>query len=144
MANGSFLIVMAAQRQAEEERRRREEEEEMTPYTAEELENNWEFKIVRSGIGEFGNPKTFQALLEQEARAGWVLVEKFDNSRVRFKRPISARQNDRNLPEGVDPYRTDSTRIPDESQRRFLLFIILLGILILAGFIAFASLLIFR
>ena len=77
----------------------------MTPYTRDEMENDWEFKIVRAQTGAFRHPATFQKLIEEEARAGWQLVEKFDNSRVRFKRPRSARQRDAQLPAGVDPYR---------------------------------------
>ena len=77
----------------------------MTPYTRDELENDWEFKIVRAQTGAFRKPATFQKLIEEESRAGWQLVEKFDNSRVRFKRPRSARQRDGQLPAGVDPYR---------------------------------------
>ena len=34
------------------------------------------------------------------------MLEKFDDSRVRFKRPRSARARDAFLSEGVDPYRT--------------------------------------
>jgi hypothetical protein len=89
----------AAQRQMEDE------EEQMTPYSREEIENDWEFKIVRAQASPFSKPATFQKLIEEEARAGWQLVEKFDNSRVRFKRPRSARQRDAQLPAGVDPYR---------------------------------------
>jgi hypothetical protein len=45
-----------------------------------------------------------RAILDEESQAGWVLVEKFDNGRVRLKRPASARQNDHGL--SIDPYRT--------------------------------------
>jgi hypothetical protein len=34
------------------------------------------------------------------------MVEKFDDSRIRFKRPANAREQDAYLPEGVEPYRT--------------------------------------
>jgi hypothetical protein len=70
----------------------------MTPYSREELENDWEFKIIRSQTGAFRNQAALQKLMEEEARAGWQMVEKFDNSRVRFKRPRSARQRDANCP----------------------------------------------
>lgn len=43
-------------------------------------------------------------MLEEEARAGWTVIEKFDNGRVRLKRPASARASDATL--GFDPYRT--------------------------------------
>lgn len=83
------------------------EEEEMTSYYPEELANDWEFKIVRSATNSFGNPNTLQKLLEREALFGWVMVEKFDNARVRFKRPASAKAKDTELPEGKNPYDTN-------------------------------------
>jgi len=82
------------------------EEERMTTYTSEELEEDWEFKIVRSNSAAFGKREVLQTLLREEAVAGWKMVEKFDDSRIRFKRPRSAREQDAYLPEGVDPYRT--------------------------------------
>jgi hypothetical protein len=85
-------------------RRMIEEEEEMTPYRAEDLKDNWEFKILRSTTGAFGNPEKLRLALEEEARAGWILVEKFDHGRIRLKRPANARQGDANL--DFDPYRT--------------------------------------
>ncbi len=100
MAAAGAAAAAAAQRQMEEE------EEQMTPYSREELEQDWEFKIVRANTGVFGKPAEFEKLIEEEAQAGWVLVEKFDNSRVRFKRPRSARRRDGQLPAGIDPYRT--------------------------------------
>ena len=96
---GAAAAAAAAQRE------RQEEEEQMTPYTREELDNDWEFKIVRANTNAFGKPAVFNRLIEEEARAGWQLVEKFDNQRVRFKRPRSARLRDAQLPPGVDAYR---------------------------------------
>src|SRR5512146_1662287 len=87
------------------QRRKMQEEEEMTAYSPEDMQK-YEFKIVRSSWGIFGNPQKFSQLLQEEARAGWELVEKFDNQRVRFKRPLSYRDRDSLLPAGVDPYRT--------------------------------------
>ena len=78
----------------------------MTNYSREDLANDWEFKIVRSLTAAFRNPAALEKLRQQEAQAGWVMVEKFDNARIRFKRPASARENDFRLPQGVDPYRT--------------------------------------
>ena len=82
------------------------EEENMTPYTQDDLANDWEFKIVRSETAAFRKPEVLSKLLEEEAQAGWVMLEKLDDSRVRFKRPRSARARDAYLPDGVDPYRT--------------------------------------
>ena len=99
--------AMIAAQQARERRLREEEEEEtMTKYTPEELENQWEFKIVRSETGAFRRPEVFQSLLQEESIAGWELVEKLDNRRVRFKRRRDARRRDTTLPPGLDPYRT--------------------------------------
>src|SRR6266478_6433130 len=88
---------------AAEARRRRQEEEEMTPYSKQDLAENWEFKIIRSVTSMFKDPEKMKAILDEEARAGWVLVEKFDNQRIRLKRPHSARAADATL--GFDPYR---------------------------------------
>lgn len=77
----------------------------MTTYSAGDLDNGWEFKIVRGNTRVFRNPSTFNRLLQEEARAGWTMVEKFDDQRIRFKRPRQARLDDANLPPGVDPYR---------------------------------------
>jgi len=92
-----------------------EEEEDMARYTQNDLGNDWEFKIVRSDSGAFRKPEVLRKLIEEEARAGWVMLEKFDDSRIRFKRPRIARTRDALLPPGIDPYRTQygisSTRI---------------------------------
>lgn len=82
------------------------EEEEMTPYTSDELNEGWEFKIVRAITPAFRDPAVLNRLIEEEARAGWVMLEKFDDQRIRFKRPHSARDQDARLPPDVDPYRT--------------------------------------
>ena len=86
------------------QRRREEEEEHMTPYTPRDLAENWEFKILRSATGAFKDPAVMQRYLAEEAQAGWTLVEKFDNSRIRLKRPAAARQQDAQCT--FDPYRT--------------------------------------
>jgi hypothetical protein len=92
-----------------------EEEEGMARYTQDDLNNDWEFKIVRSESAAFRKPEVLSKLLEEEGRAGWVMLEKFDDNRIRFKRPRSARTRDALLPPGIDPYRTQygisSTRI---------------------------------
>lgn len=118
---------------AEKRRRQQQEEEEerMTPYSSDELNGEWEFKIVRSESRAFRKPDVFQRLLNEESIAGWQLLEKLDNSRVRFKRPISARKRDNMLPQGLDPYRTQV----GSDTRKTLLFIIL-GVGLTALFIA--------
>src|SRR5262249_31654882 len=99
MAAGGAAAAAAA---AEASRRR--EEEEMTPYEPTDLAEDWEFKILRSSTSRFRDPVWLHNVLEQEARAGWRLVEKFDDQRVRLKRPASARKADSSL--DFDPHRT--------------------------------------
>lgn len=76
----------------------------MTPYSEAELAGGWEFKIIRSSTPRFKKPEKLERLLAEEALAGWTLVEKFDDRRVRLKRPAVAREKDSTL--RFDPYRT--------------------------------------
>jgi hypothetical protein len=50
------------------------EEEKMTHYTQEDLDDDWEFKFVRSMKGDFRKTEVLEALLEEEAKYGWVLL----------------------------------------------------------------------
>jgi hypothetical protein len=97
----SLAAVAAAAAAADELRR---EEEEMTPYAPQDIAEPWEFKILRSAAGQFRDPVWLRSILEEEARAGWTMIEKFDDCRVRLKRLVSARATDATL--GFDPYRT--------------------------------------
>jgi hypothetical protein len=103
MAFGGAAAAAAARRRR---MRLAEEEEDMAGYTQDDLSHDWEFKIVRSESGAFRKPEILRKLIEEEARAGWVMLEKFDDRRVRFKRSHSARTRDALLPPGVDAYRT--------------------------------------
>jgi hypothetical protein len=85
-------------------KRQEEEEQNMTRYNAEDL-NGWEFKIVHSTFGRFRNSEVIRRLMEEEARNGWEMVEKFDDYRIRFKRRTDKRAL--NAGSGVDPYRTN-------------------------------------
>ena len=76
----------------------------MTNYSDAELQGDWEFKILRSRASAFARPEVLDQVREDEARAGWTLVEKFDDQRLRFKRPASAKAGDSML--DFDPYRT--------------------------------------
>src|SRR5258705_124798 len=89
---------------AREQQRMRGEEEAMAPYSQNDLEQRLGFKIVRSALGSFRKPTYLRQVLDDEARAGWVLVEKFDSSRIRLKRLAKARELDGKL--DFDPYRT--------------------------------------
>ena len=81
-----------------------EEEERLAAYSPDDLAKGWEFKIVRANTAAFRKPEVMQQVCAEEARSGWELVEKFDDARLRFKRPTAAR----NIPSpaGIDPYRT--------------------------------------
>jgi hypothetical protein len=81
-----------------------EEEERLTAYSPDDLAKGWEFKIVRANTAAFRKSEVMQQVCAEEARSGWELVEKFDDSRLRFKRLASLRNNP--SPTGLDPYRT--------------------------------------
>ena len=95
--------AMAASAAAKHQRELQREEELMTKYTADEIEG-WEFKIVRASTRKFKDPEFFRKTCEEEARAGWEMLEKFDDNRVRFRRNIEHRDGD--LHREIDPYRT--------------------------------------
>ena len=79
----------------------------MTTYSPDDLQNDWEFKIVRANQGAFRDQAKLTKLIDEEKQAGWVLLEKFDDSRVRFKRPRSMQAHDPQLrSQGIDPYCT--------------------------------------
>jgi hypothetical protein len=98
------MAYVAAAAAAQAQALQAEEEESMTPYSREDLAENWEFKFLRSATGKFRDPAFLRAALDEEGKAGWRLVEKFDNNRLRLKRPASARQGDTGR--AIDPYRT--------------------------------------
>jgi hypothetical protein len=138
MTYGSFAAINAGTQAARERQIRLEREEEELAYTSDDLNSDWEFKIVRGGIGAFRKPQVFKQLIEEEARAGWVMLEKLDDSRVRFKRPRRARVKDTYLPPEVDPYRTQYGS-PTQT-KAFILMVALSGVLLalgIAGFIVF-------
>lgn len=65
-----------------------------------------EYKIVRASSDVFRNPAIFQKLCREEAEFGWMMLEKLDDKRVRFKRPIALRDIQRPDLPPFDPYRT--------------------------------------
>ena len=109
------------------------EEEEMTQYTQDDLDKDWEFKIVRSNTTAFRKREVLDKLLEEEAHAGWIMLEKLDDSRIRFKRPRRARAQDAYLPPDVDPYRTHYGTVSSQQ------VIILLTVVGLALFLALGA-----
>jgi hypothetical protein len=102
-ANGGAIAAAAAAAQ----RLLRQEEEEMTTYSPKDLAEDWEFKILRAGTAVFRKPERLREILEEEKRGGWVLVEKFDDQRIRLKRPAGAKVVVGDFADGYDPYRTE-------------------------------------
>ena len=100
MGGGAAAAAAAA---AKRKRDQEEEEEvEVTPLNS-DPSGAVEYKIIRSATAAFKNPAKFRAALEEEARAGWELAEKLDDSRVRLRRSIAWRLKDGELSQ--DPYR---------------------------------------
>jgi hypothetical protein len=98
-AGGTAAAAAAARRRREMQR----EEEQMTGYSKEDVEG-WEFKIVRSATRKFRKREIVRQLCAEEAKAGWEMLEKFDDRRIRFKRRVDQRAGDAHL--RTDPYRT--------------------------------------
>ena len=65
----------------------------------------WEYKIVRANSDLFRNREIFQKLCREEAEAGWILLEKLDDRRVRFKRSLAIREQIELQSLPFDPYR---------------------------------------
>jgi hypothetical protein len=63
-----------------------------------------EYKVVQSTTPLFAKLQNIDAIMAEESKAGWQLVEKFDNYKLRLQRDISHRANDKALP--FDAYRT--------------------------------------
>jgi len=104
MIDPSLISMIGNARQAAAKARLCEEEEKMTPYTDDDPRAGWEFKIIRSATGLFGRPDDLRKTIEEESKAGWEFVEKFDDNRVRLGRSVASRDDDRFL--DFDPYRT--------------------------------------
>jgi hypothetical protein len=134
--NPAIHAAIAAAHAAERNQQQREEEERMTRYNPDELESDWEFKIVRSSTPMFRKPEVLRQVREEESLAGWTLLEKLDDSRLRFKRPAKAGKRDDQLPAGIDPYRT---QIGGSDNVRVLIIAILIPVF-LALFVFLVSL----
>lgn len=66
--------------------------------------SDWEFKIVRALTRRFRRREALAEVVAEEAAAGWQLVEKLDDARLRFARPIRLRNGD--AARSLDPYRS--------------------------------------
>lgn len=115
-----YQFVEAQQSEEEEEILTRYESQDHNVSATEQVESNnhpkpsvtdsqligWEFKIVRASSNIFHNPAIFHRLCEEEAQLGWILLEKLDDRRVRFKRLIAMRDMERSELPRFDPYRS--------------------------------------
>ena len=119
----------AAAAAAAARRRREQEEEEMTLMNT-DPSGAIEYKIIRSATGSFKDPAKFRAALDEEAGAGWELVEKLDNSRARLRRSTECRKRDADL--GQDPYRTQ-VGMSEPALVLLIVFAVLLGVALLIG-----------
>ncbi len=120
------MVAVAAERK----RLLQEEEETMSAYSREDLDGEWEFKILRSFTREFHNSQKMHEYLAEEAQHGWMLVEKFDDTRLRLKRRVKT-QPDKEIV-GCDPYRTSVGLSEGQMAARNLTFVgCMLGAIIL-------------
>jgi len=125
-AGGAAAAAAAAA--AHRKRLQEEEEERMAGYNSNDLDG-WEFKIVRANSRRFRTAEAVRQLCDEEAKTGWEMVEKFDDQRIRFKRRVEKRTDDR-LSE-IDPYRT----LVGFSEGKIVLTV--LGVIAVAGLAAF-------
>lgn len=63
-----------------------------------------EYKVIQSQTPMFSDTAKMHEILDEEAKAGWRLLEKEDNYRLKLQRDISNRANDAGL--DIDAYRT--------------------------------------
>ena len=119
MSSTGAAAAAGAARQAE--LLRQQEEEELTKYSDAELQGDWEFKILRSNLASFAKPEVLKQVCEEEARAGWVLLEKFDNQRLRFKRPSPRGLLTRDLISILIERNTEAPPAPSQGNRTLIL-----------------------
>ncbi len=63
-----------------------------------------EYKVIQATTPFFAKSANIDTVMAEEVKAGWRLLEKCDNYKLRLQRDISHRANDKNL--SIDPYRT--------------------------------------
>ncbi len=91
---------------AAEAERVRQEEEEMTSYSPKGPGRRLGIQDPPLELRRVPQAGASAPILEQEKRGGWVLVEKFDDSRIRLKRPAGTKVVEDDFADGYDPYRT--------------------------------------
>ncbi|NJR51753.1 MAG: hypothetical protein HC780_21390 [Leptolyngbyaceae cyanobacterium CSU_1_3] len=95
----------------------------------------WEFKIVRSQRDTFRDSAMLKHLCEEEAQAGWILLEKLDDRRIRFKRPIALREIVNSEMLAIDPYRSHYG--PAGNSGFWVMAIVSLVLLVLPAYLGF-------
>ena len=83
-------------------------------------------------LGEFRDPEFQRRMLEEDARVGWELLEKFDDGRLRLTRPVAERSRDRLSDQ--DPYRVSVGMNPNSVA----VWIVAFGLVALVGLAAVA------
>ena len=63
-----------------------------------------EYKVIQSQTPMFSDTAKMHEILDEEAKAGWRLLAKEDNYRLKLQRDISNRANDTAL--DIDAHRT--------------------------------------
>ena len=63
-----------------------------------------EYKVVQAQTPLFASTPKMLEILQEESEAGWELLEKEDNYRIKLKRDVSCRERDGER--SVDPYRS--------------------------------------
>lgn len=107
-----------------------QEEENLHNYQTED----WEFKILRTTNEGFQRHKLLKSVCAEESESGWILLEKLDDSRLRFRRSIHFREKD-HLSK-LDPYRTHYGLPPKATN--FISIVIILVIMAVPAFFGFA------
>lgn len=129
----SYAGGIAAAAAAKKKREQEEEKMTLESYNKKDLDG-WEFKIVRSSFNSFGNPEKMRKVVDEEAQAGWELLEKLDNARLRFKRRTSNRSGDKFRQ--TDAYRSNSGV---DSEKLVLILGLVLAVLGVAAFFIFGG-----
>lgn len=96
------LLLLIINRKAFQPNMTQKQEEDLHNY--QEHQKGWEFKILKTGNDEFRQYKLLKTVCEQELESGWILLEKLDDSRLRFRRPVMFRERDHLAK--LDPYRS--------------------------------------
>jgi len=96
------LLLIIINRKAYQPNMTQKQEENLHNY--QEHQKGWEFKILRTANDGFRHRQVLKLVCEQELESGWILLEKLDDSRLRFRRPLQFRERDHLAK--LDPYRT--------------------------------------